>query len=611
MSCPEIHPQPTASSIPQRFSQIADEHPGALAVTSSGRNLTYAELDTEAEALAGRLFRTGVRRGDAVAIRLERSADLIVALLATLRAGASYLVLDNQDPADRSTGMLADSAARLLVTQPGQTGAANGGLPVLLVPAADSPSREPGPPSPAGPAGPADIAYIAYTSGSTGRPKGVCVPHRAVLRLVVRAGYLPVGPDDVFLHFASAAFDAATLEIWGALLNGARLVVAPPDQTEVEALAELVAAERVTVLWLTSGLFNRFADLLTTRPDLRFPALRWLFAGGDVLSPAHVDRAATALPNGFVVNGYGPTENTTFTCCHVVREPLAGRAVPIGRPVSGTSTYLLDDDMRAVPDGQVGRLYAAGSGLAHCYLNHPALTAACFLPDPFATEPGARMYDTGDLARRDPDGVVSFIGRTDSQIKIRGFRVEPGEIEVALRADPDVSDAVVTAAGGEPDRVLVAYYMSGFPVSASALRRNLRLRLPDYMIPARFVWLEKLPLTQNGKVDRDALVVPARFERPDIETEYRAPAGPIETWLTGLWEDLIGLEPVGADDHFFDLGGHSLAASNITGEIATEYGVRVTARQFYLNPTVAELASVVSGLIAERDAPDSTPVRRR
>ncbi|ALG14845.1 thioester reductase [Kibdelosporangium phytohabitans] len=417
----------------------------------------------------------------------------------------------------------------------------------------------------------------------------MCVPHRAVLRLVSGQDFLPIQPDDVFLQFAAVAFDASTLEIWGALLNGARLAIPPPGDLSPAELTSVVQREGVTVLWLTAGLFHTMVDAgiggLTS--------LRTLLAGGDALSAAHVDRALRELPDTRLVNGYGPTENTTFTTCHVFTESVGGSPVPIGVPIHGTTAQLLDETLRPVPDGDVGELCTGGLGVATGYHNDPVLTAQRFVPDPFSTDPGGRLYRTGDLARRRPDGVLEFHGRADNQVKIRGFRVETGEVEAALRRHPEIDDAAVVAQDSPAGKVLAAFYVSDLTETSAELRAHLAAIVPRYMLPAVYVRVEELPLTPNGKVDRDRLAATQLPERPELSTDYRAPGNEHEVWLAGLWADLMQVAEVGVDDDFFELGGHSLMATRITVEIAERYGRTVPAVAFYENPTIAELAALL------------------
>jgi amino acid adenylation domain-containing protein len=570
-----------ATTITAAFARQVAACPGAVAVSAPDAELTYRELDARAERLARYLRTLGVVPDTPVAVDLPRSADLVVALLAVLKAGGFYLALDPQQPEQRRKLVLADSGALVVLTTE------------LLADAAES--QDTAEPQDAAesqdPVLPESTAYVAYTSGSTGVPKGVRVPHRAVSRLVVGQELLSIQADDVFVLLAPLAFDASTLELWGPLLNGARLVVAPPGDLSPAEIGRLVRREGVTTLWLTAGLFHSVVASGGALRDLR--GLRRLIAGGDVLSAAHVDRALRDLPDTQLVNGYGPTENTTFTACHLITGPVGKGRVPIGVPVTGTTVHLLDEGLRPVPDGEAGELYTGGTGLAHGYQNDPALTAARFRPDPFASTPGARLYRTGDLARRRPDGVLEFLGRCDAQLKVRGFRVEPGEVEAAMRTHPEIRDAAVVAQRPHGEQILAAFYVSEQALTTAELRAHLAALVPRYMVPAVFLRIGELPLGPTGKVDRARLADTTAPSRPELSSDYRAPSSDHEIWLARLWADLMQFDEIGVDDDFFELGGHSLMATRITLEIDEHFGRAVPAITFYENPTVAELARVL------------------
>ncbi|HYG65509.1 MAG TPA: amino acid adenylation domain-containing protein, partial [Thermoanaerobaculia bacterium] len=456
--------------------------------------------------------------------------------------------------------------------------------------------------------GAGNLAHVLFTSGSTGRPKGVAVSHRNVVRLVRESRFADLGPDQVFLQFAPLAFDASTLEIWGSLINGGRLALFPPGPASVEELAGVVAEQGVTTLWLTAGLFHRMVE---ARPA-GLESLRQLLAGGDVLSPAHVRQALEMLPGCTLINGYGPTENTTFTCCHAMTDPGAVEApVPIGRPISNTRVYVLDGHLLPVPPGTYGELYAAGDGVARGYVRRPELTAERFLPDPFAASPGGRLYRTGDLARFRADGTVEFLGRNDQQVKIRGFRIEPGEVEAVLAEHPAVSAAAVVVrrdgqAGGEAR--LAAYFIPREPVEAGELVRHLERRLPSYMVPADFVSLAALPLTANGKVDRRALPEPPRPVSSTV-TNRRWPRDPQEVLLAALFAEVLRLDRVGIDDDFFALGGHSLLATQLVSRVRQSLGVELPLRALFEEPTVADLAAVIART-AREELPPVEPAQR-
>nr|QEO74431.1 condensation domain-containing protein [uncultured bacterium] len=569
-------------SIPELFERQVERTPDAVALVAADRQLTYRELDREANRLARRLLKTGLEPDTPVGVFLERSPELIVALLAILKAGGAYLVLDLENPAERLRFLVQDARLRLVVS---------GDRPVpfdevTLVPVHGTGDGEPIEPR----SGPAHLAYVSYTSGSTGRPKGVCVEHRAVVRLVTNTNYLQIGPGDAFLQHSPVSFDASTLEIWGPLLNGGRLVVCPPGRLSIDELGRIVQRFGVTALWLTAGLFHAMAE-----HDLQaLHGVRYLLAGGDVLSPEHMRAARAALPETRLINGYGPTENTTFTCCHPVGpEPDTSRFLPIGRPITNTRVYVLDPDLHPVPLGVSGELCTGGDGLARGYLGRPDLTAERFLPDPCSGF-GQRLYRTGDLARQLADGTVEFLGRIDQQIKIRGFRIEPGEIETALLAHDRVQEAVVVPRPAPGGQRLVAYAVAATgsePPSAQELRGFLSGSLPDYLVPSAFVLLPALPLSPNGKLDRAALPDPGQAAGP--EREAAPPRDETERMLVQLWEDLLDVRPVGIRDDFFALGGHSLLALRVMGGIERLFGRKVPLSALLEAPTVERMAGLL------------------
>jgi amino acid adenylation domain-containing protein len=567
------------------FAQAAAAAPGAVALTWEGGRMTYAELDERANRLARHLRRAGVAAGTRVAVCLERGPEMIVATLAALKAGGAYVPLDPAYPAERLAFMLADTAVPVLVTESSLTDRlpAHAARTVRVDADAAAIAAEPVD-APAAGTDPEAAAYVMYTSGSTGRPKGVEVPHRAIVRLVRGQDYVSIHPSDVFLQLAPASFDAATLELWGPLLNGARLAIHPAGQPTVESIGRALAEHGVTVLWLTAGLFHLVVE---ERIEV-LRGVRQLLAGGDVLSVPHVRRVRAELSETALINGYGPTENTTFTCCHrVAGAPGEGTSVPVGRPIANTYVRVLDAGMRPVPVGVPGELYAGGAGLALGYLNRPELTAEKFVADPYL--PGARLYRTGDRVRWRADGTVEFLGRVDTQVKIRGFRVEPGEVEAALRSWPGVREAaVVVREDTAGDRRLVAYVAG--EVAADEVREHLRGRLPEHMLPDAIVRLDGLPLTANGKLDRKALRAPGLGL---AEERYVAPRTSAEEVMAGIWAEVLRLERVGVEESFFDLGGHSLLAARVVSRVQQVFGVELPLRVLFEGPTVAELAKAV------------------
>jgi amino acid adenylation domain-containing protein/non-ribosomal peptide synthase protein (TIGR01720 family) len=605
-------PYPRDRCIHQVFEAVADRFPDSIAVAFGGVTLTYAELNVRANRLAHRLQRLGVGPGAFVGVLLERCPDAVVALLAILKAGGAYVPLDPEHPPERLRFMAEDARVSVLVTQSGlRDRIPRTDAHVVAIDAewGKIAATEPGG-NPTAAVGPDDAAYVIYTSGSTGVPKGVVAPHRGVVRLVQGTTYVTVAPGDVLLHYAPLAFDASTFEIWGALLNGARLAVAPPRHLSVHELGNTLQSNGVTTLWLTAPLFHLMVD---ENPD-GLAGVRQLLAGGDALSPAHVRKAQRRLPGCRIINGYGPTETVTFACCHAIPDPASPytASVPIGRPIGNTRAYVLDARKEPVPIDVPGELYVGGDGVALGYLNRPELTAERFLADPFSPEPGARMYRTGDRVRWLPDGTLEFLGRFDEQVKVRGFRVEPGEVQAVLAGHPGVKEAVVAAREVRPgEKALVAYIV---PASAPAptaeeLRGFLARSLPDPLLPSAFVVLETLPLTANGKVDRHALPDPGTG-RLDPGGAHVAPRTPTEEILAQAWSQVLGVATVGVRDDFFALGGHSLLATQVVSRLRTALGIDVPVRALFDARTVERLARAVDDLRRERAGTPAPPIIR-
>ncbi|MFL6294183.1 MAG: non-ribosomal peptide synthetase, partial [Thermoanaerobaculia bacterium] len=593
-------PFPSEETIHGLFAEQARLRPGAVAVEQAGENLTWGELRRRAGQLARWLVAHGLQPEERVAVLAERSPDLIAHLLGILEAGGVYLPLDPANPPERLAWMVQDAGASLLVAREAPPFELPPGLR-LVAPDGAEPEANPEVDLPRVPA--TALAYVMYTSGSTGKPKGVAVTHRNVLRLVRGAEYADLGPDQTWLQTAPLSFDPSTVEIWVPLLNGGRLVLYPGRLGSLDDLARVVETHGVTSAWLTTGLFHEMVDgcLDGLRP------LSQLLTGGDVVSPEHARRVLERHPGLTLVDGYGPTEGTTFTSCHRMTEPpREGESVPIGRPIANTRTYVLDERLAPVPVGVEGELYTGGEGLARGYLGRPDLTAERFVPDPFGTA-GERLYRTGDRARWRAGGTLEFLGRLDHQVKLRGFRVELGEIETALTALPGVREAVVLAREDRPgDKRLVAYVTG--EISVEALRDSLRERLPEYMVPAAFVTLAAFPFTPNGKVDRKALPAP---EWDGGGEGAVAPRTPVEEILAGIWAGLLGVERVGADSDFFELGGHSLLATRVVSRLRDTLGVELPLHDLFEAPRLADLASRVeaarrSGALAT--APPLVPV---
>ncbi|MFH9091009.1 amino acid adenylation domain-containing protein, partial [Streptomyces sp. NPDC017673] len=530
------------------------------------------------------LLEHGVGPESLVAVLMERSVETVVALLAVLKAGGAYVPLDVRSPAERLSRVMADTGAPVLLTDRASRGVEfEHAARVLVVddtgqPAA-SPSDDPGITS-----RPEQLAYVMYTSGSTGVPKGVAVTHADVVALAADRRFRTDAHRRVLMH-SPHAFDASTYEMWVPLLSGGTVVVAPPGDLDVRALEREIRDQGVTALWLTAGLFR----LLAQEAPGAFTGVREVWTGGDVVPSAMVRRVLEACPGIVVTDGYGPTETTTFATCHPLRSVAeVTDTVPIGRPMDGMRVYVLDAGLRLVPVGVAGELYIAGAGLARGYLNRPGLTAERFVADPYGA-PGTRMYRTGDVVRWSADGRLVFIGRADDQVKLRGFRIEPGEIEAVLAGCDGVAQAAVVVREDAPDvKRLTAYVVpeGGAAPDAQSLRARVAAVLPDYMVPSAFVVLEALPLTPNGKLDRKALPAP----RVGASAEARLPRTPREEILCSLFAEVLGAESVGVDDGFFDLGGHSLLAMRLMSRVRSVLGAELTIRDLFAHPTVAELA---------------------
>jgi amino acid adenylation domain-containing protein len=437
---------PRDAAIDQLFEQQAANHPTSPAISFENTTVTYGELNRRADQIAQFLMKRGVRAGDFVGVCLDRSPALVAALIGILKAGAAFVPFDARYPAARLKYMFEDAGVRLLVTSAAQKHIAPPSVEIALIEQAADEALAEAVEKKRPLVSPDSLAYMMYTSGSTGNPKGVTVPHRAIIRLVKSNDFASFAPEEVFLLFAPISFDASTLEIWGPLLNGGRLAIYPPNFESLEQLDEVLQREKVTTLWLSSGLFNTVVD----KKIEALRNIRQLLVGGDVVSPAHVQRLYASNPKVTIINGYGPTENTTFTCCHTIPRDLpVDRPIPIGRPIRNTQVYILDENLQPLPVGIPGELYCGGDGLSHGYWNKPDLTAQAFVAHPFFA--GARLYRTGDRVRALKDGNIEFLGRIDSQIKIRGFRIELGEIETALRKVAGVQDAAAAVDSGVAD----------------------------------------------------------------------------------------------------------------------------------------------------------------
>ncbi|WP_434686357.1 non-ribosomal peptide synthetase [Pseudanabaena minima] len=587
---------PRNSSIQEVFEAQVLATPDAIVVIFENEQLSYQELNCRANQLAHYLRGLGIGADSLVGIYIERSLETIIGILGILKAGGAYVPLDPSYPPERLAFMVADTQVSVLLTQQklveqlppsnAQVVCLDTDWQAIALQSQENPTCN---------VTPDNLAYVIYTSGSTGVPKGVSVVHRGVVRLVKSANYADFSPEQIFLQLAPLAFDASTFEVWGALLNGARLVLFPSDKPSLAELGQVIERYQVTIIWLTAGLFHLMVDeqLESLRP------LKQLLAGGDVLSVNHVQRFREALPNCELINGYGPTESTTFTCCYPIEDAKTiGNSVPIGRPINNTQVYILNPQLQPMPIGAIGEIYIGGDGIASGYFNRPELTNERFVPNPFSSQSGAKLYKTGDLARYFADGNIEFLGRIDNQVKIRGFRIELGEVEAVLSQYPTIQKSVVILREDKPaDKRIVAYFVPipGQEVSVTELRNFFKQKLPDYMVPNAFVSMESLPLSPNGKIARKELPAPDGTNLN--QQNYVPPRNPIEQQIADVWAQVLNLEKVGIHDNFFELGGHSLLATQIIARLRKSFAVELSLRTFFEVPTIGDLGERVTTLI--------------
>lgn len=601
---------PADRCVHELFEAQAERSPGAVAVVCGDVQISYGELNRRANQLAHYLRQLGVGPEVLVGICVERSAEMMVGLLGILKAGAAYMPLDPAYPMDRLAFMLEDAQVSVLLSQEQQLERLPAHWSHLIcldtdweqISAADE-----GNPSPLATAD--SIAYVTYTSGSTGKPKGTEVRHQSICRLLFGVDYVHLDEKQRILHLSPLAFDASTFEIWGALLHGGRCALFAGRVPTVQSLAEAIERYAINTMWLTASLFNMVID----EAPLILSGIEQLLAGGEALSVSHLCQALRHLPETQLINGYGPTEATTFTCCYRIGRAFdrSARSAPIGPPIGNSRVYILDRHWQPVPAGIAGELYIGGDGLARGYLRRSEATAERFLPNPFADAPGERLYRTGDLARYLADSSIEYLGRIDHQVKIRGFRIELGEIEAALIQYRSIKQAVVSVCEYSPgDKRLAAYLVSeSEPAPTPAeLREYLSTELPEYMLPWAFVMLDALPLNANGKVDRCALPSPDRAQQKQ-EDLYEAPCTPVEEVLAGIWCKVLGVERVSRQDNFFALGGDSIRAILIVSR-ARERSLDLSIELLFRYQVLCELAREInfkdtSSNVVERHAPFS------
>ena len=585
---------PRKQCIQDLFEEQVVCSPDAIALVFDEAQVTYGELNWRADVVAQLLRQLCVGPEVLVGICMERSIEQIIGILATLKAGGAYVPIDPAYPQERIQYLFADSGIAVLLTQsklrehsPVQS------LQVITLDEVNYAEGNPFPSMLDTHAVATNLAYVMYTSGSTGKPKGVSVVHRSVVRLVKETNYARFTDQETFLQFAPIAFDASTLELWGSLLHGARLVIAPPYNMSLGELGSLIRRQGITTAWFTAGLFHQLVEfqlesLLT---------LRQLLAGGDVLSITAVRQFLTANSTCSLINGYGPTENTTFTCCYPMSDVTQiASTVPIGFPIANTQVYVLDEQLQLVPIGIPGELYIGGDGLSRGYYQRPDLSAERFVPHPFSACPGERLYKTGDIVRYRENGVLEFIQRSDFQVKLRGFRIELGEIEAVLHEHPAIRAAFVMVRERTPDdKYLAAYIVAELELETRQLQMWLQEKLPSYMVPAVIVTIDQLPLSPNGKVDRNVLsqIDHDRALSLDQASRVEHQYTDAEEILLGIWQEVLGIKQIDINANFFALGGYSLLATRVIARVSQSLLVTLPLRSLFENPTVASLARLV------------------
>ncbi|MDZ8086287.1 MAG: amino acid adenylation domain-containing protein [Nostoc sp. DedQUE12b] len=589
---------PQDKCIHQLFEEKVQQYSDFIAVNFANEQLTYQDLNTRSNKLAHHLQKIGVCSEVLVGICISQSIEMIIGFLGILKAGGAYVPLDPSYPQERLNFMLEDAQVSVLLTQENLLKHFEDfSKPIISIDKDWEIITQEKEDNPKSDLNSDNLAYVIYTSGSTGKPKGVAVPHKAVNRLVCNTNYIKLLPSDKVAQASNVSFDAATFEIWGALLNGAQLVVVSKDVTlSPHEFALQLRKKGINILFLTTALFQQIARDVPQA----FATLKYLLFGGETIDLRWIKKI---LKNGtpkHLIHVYGPTENTTFSSYYYVQEFSSATSLPIGRPITNTQIYILDPHLQLVPVGVTGELYMGGEGLAREYLNRPEVTTKHFIPHPFSNNPKTRLYKTGDLARYLSDGNIEFLGRIDNQVKIRGFRIELSEIEAVLNQHPAVRETVVIVGEDVPDdKYLVAYVVlnqeqivmqevQGF---AFLLRQFLKEKLPEYMVPRAYVILESLPLTPNGKLDRHALPMPdtISFNNQD----YVAPRSQVEELLAQIWAKVLGKEQVGVHDNFFELGGHSLLATVLTSRIRDTFQIDLPVSNLFEAPTIEQLTKYI------------------
>jgi amino acid adenylation domain-containing protein len=580
---------PRESSVHRIFEEHVKANPWAVAIAHGKETITYGQLNILANRLARRLKDLEVMPRMAVAVCIERSINLVACELAILKAGGIFVPIDPTDPSERISLIINSSGSGIVLTKRGINIEGQGALRVIYIDEeikaidhldgcnltktvkADDP------------------AYIMYTSGSTGIPKGVRVCHRAINRLVINTNYIKIGAGDAIAHISNPAFDASTFEVWGVLLNGARLVIF--DKNIVLSPLEFAASieeEHITTMFLTTQLFNLYAR----EAPGAFKSVRDLLTGGEEADVSSIRLVLSQSPPQRLIHVYGPTENTTFSTWYHIKDMPVDGTIPIGKPISNTTAYILDENRQPVPVGVVGEIYLGGDGVARGYHDRPDLTEKAFTPDPFGSD-GSQLYRTGDLARYLPDGNIRFLGRRDYQVKIRGFRVELDEVKAIIETYPSVSSAIVTVKELKGEKQLVAYLLArNVKIDTADLRQNLRKKHPEYMVPSYFITLDDYPLTSTGKIDYKSLPQPG-IEDQGSQSTSEGPRDELERALIGIWKEVLGVSSISIDDNFFDMGGHSLAAVRMFSKAEVVLGIKLPISAIFASPTVRRLAQAL------------------
>ena len=575
---------PKDKTIYELFEEQAEKTPDKIAIADKDKQLTYKEINEKANCLAGYLRENGVGPDVIVGIAVERSLESIVGILAVLKAGGAYLPIEPSYPKERIEYILKDSTAKILIAKKDLIKEIEFSGKFIDVNKDEYYRGNSNNPECINKM--SDLAYIIYTSGSTGKPKGVMVEHKNVIRLVKNNKFIKFASGDRILQTGALTFDASTFEIWGALLNGLELYIEKKEKLlNGFELEKVIKENKITIMWLTVSLFNQLA----TENENIFEGLRYLLVGGDVLNPYYINKIRRKYSNLNVINGYGPTENTTFSTCFTIDREYR-ESIPIGTPISNSTAYIVGRNNELAPIGVYGELWVGGDGVARGYLNNPELTKQKFIDNPFVSS--GRIYRTGDLARWLPDGNIEFLGRIDNQVKIRGFRIELGEIESQLLKIDGIKEAIVLDKKDESsNKYLCAYIAGKKEFNISELRQRLTKELPDYMIPSYFIQLEKMPLTPNGKIDKKALPEPEG--KINTGVEYEAPRNELEEKLVKIWSEVLKVDGIGINDNFFELGGHSLKATSMISKIHKELEVEVPIREVFKNPTIKGISEYI------------------